>query len=141
MASDLLYYVEHPKPAYSCTCFQHLWQINGWHAINHSTCLLTVMIINITNSTDDYLKEDHRSYIRNFCSCKKKAFFLFATAKVAYITAMIFLQIILYSAVHIYDFHIFIISVLMMVMILSFCHLHGKTFTLLVGLPSQANLG
>ena len=96
--------------------------INGWHAINHSTCLLTVMIINIANSTDDYLKEDHRSYIRNFCSCKKKAFFLFATAKVAYITAMIFLQIILYSAVHIYDFHIpvFIISVLMMVMILMF---------------------
>ena len=36
--------------------------------------------------------------------------FLFATAKVAYITAMIFLQIILHSAVHIQDFHIFIIS-------------------------------
>ena len=116
---------------------------NQWLACNQSFNMPidVVMIINITNSTDDYLKEDHRSYIRNFCSCKKKAFFLFATAKVAYITAMIFLQIILYSGVHIYDFHIFIISVLMMVMILSFCHLHGKTFTLLVGLPSQANLG
>ena len=31
-------------------------------------------------------------------------------AYVAYITAMIFLQIILHSIVHIYDFHIFIIS-------------------------------
>ena len=34
--------------------------------------------------------------------------FLFVTTKVAYITAMIFLQIILHSAVYIYDFHIFI---------------------------------
>ena len=34
--------------------------------------------------------------------------FLFATAKVAYITARIILQIILHSALHIYDFHIFI---------------------------------
>ena len=33
--------------------------------------------------------------------------FLFATAKVAYITAMIILHLILHSAVHIYDFHIF----------------------------------
>ena len=36
--------------------------------------------------------------------------FLFATAKVAYITAMIFLHIILYSSVHINDFHIFTTS-------------------------------
>ena len=36
--------------------------------------------------------------------------FLFATAKVAYITAMIFIDIILHSAVHIYVFHIFITS-------------------------------
>ena len=34
---------------------------------------------------------------RNFCSCEKKA----------YITAMIILHLILHSAVHIYDFHIF----------------------------------
>ena len=34
----------------------------------------------------------------------------FATAKVACITAMIFLHIILHSAVHIYDFHIVITS-------------------------------
>ena len=33
--------------------------------------------------------------------------FLFATAKVAYITAMIFLHITFHSEVHIYDFHIF----------------------------------
>ena len=33
--------------------------------------------------------------------------FLFATAKVVYITAMIILHLILHSAVHIYDFHIF----------------------------------
>ena len=32
----------------------------------------------------------------------------FATAEVAYITAMIFIHIILHSTVHIYDFHIFI---------------------------------
>ena len=36
--------------------------------------------------------------------------FLFATSKVAYITAMIIFRIILHSAVHINDFHIFIIS-------------------------------
>ena len=36
--------------------------------------------------------------------------FLFATAKVAYITAMIILHLILHSTVHIYDFHIFITS-------------------------------
>ena len=36
--------------------------------------------------------------------------FLFATAKVAYITAMIVLHLILPSAVYIYDFHIFITS-------------------------------
>ena len=36
--------------------------------------------------------------------------FLFATAKVACITAMIILDLILHSAVHIYDFHIFITS-------------------------------
>ena len=51
------------------------------------------------------MKEDDRSYIRNFCSCEKNT-----TAKVAYITAMIFLHIVLHSAVHIYDFHIFITS-------------------------------
>ena len=64
-----------------------------------------------------YLKEDHHRYVRNLCSCEKKAWkkfglvrdsnpwplryrcsalffsgYLFATAKVAYITAMIFLQ-------------------------------------------------
>ena len=36
--------------------------------------------------------------------------FLFATAKVAYSTAMIFIHIIIHSAVHKYDFHIFITS-------------------------------
>ena len=34
--------------------------------------------------------------------------FLFATAKIAYITAMIFIRVILHSPVHIHDFHIFI---------------------------------
>ena len=44
------------------------------------------------------MKGDHRSYIRNFCSCEKNAFFsgfLFATANVAYITAMIILHLII----------------------------------------------
>ena len=36
--------------------------------------------------------------------------FLFVTAKVASITAMIYLHVILHPAVHIYDFHIFITS-------------------------------
>ena len=36
--------------------------------------------------------------------------FLFAASEVAYITAMIFIDIILHSAVHMYDFHIFITS-------------------------------
>ena len=36
--------------------------------------------------------------------------FLFATAKVAPITAMIYFHIILHSAVHMYEFHIFISS-------------------------------
>ena len=36
--------------------------------------------------------------------------FLFAAAKVAYITAMIILHLILHSAVYIYDFYIFITS-------------------------------
>ena len=63
------------------------------------------------------MKDDRRSFIRNFCSCKKKARktsdafffffsgFLFGTAKVAYIK-MIILHLILHSAIHIYDFHI-----------------------------------
>ena len=36
--------------------------------------------------------------------------FLFATAKVAFITARIILHFLIHSAVHIYDFHIFITS-------------------------------
>ena len=52
------------------------------------------------------MNDDHCSYIRNFCRCEKKAWqkfvinpwehddevFLFATAKVAYITAMILIH-------------------------------------------------
>ena len=37
--------------------------------------------------------------------------FLFVTAKVEYITAMIIPHLIFYSAVHIYDFHIFKTSI------------------------------
>ena len=76
-----------------------------------------------------YMKEDHRSYGPNFCSCKKKVWknsglygitvsglnplqawmllfsgFLFATAKVASITAMIFFHITLHPIVLIYEF-------------------------------------
>ena len=74
-------------------------------------------IIFVNCGVKNYMKEDHRSYIRNFSLAKREGagrtsliFFsssLFATAKIAYITAMIFLHIILHSAVHIYDFHIF----------------------------------
>ena len=48
------------------------------------------------------MKYDHLTFF--FLSA-----FLFATAKVTYITTMIILNLILHSAVHIYDFHIFII--------------------------------
>ena len=61
------------------------------------------------------MKEHHRSNIRyrrdqgfdSRTSLNCFSGFLFATAKVAYITAMIFLHIILHTTVHIYDFHIF----------------------------------
>ena len=60
----------------------------------------------IPNLSDiHYVKEDHRK--------RKPEGFLFATTKVAYVTAMILiniLHIILQSAVHIYNFHIFITS-------------------------------
>ena len=71
------------------------------------------------------MKVGHRSYRRNFfCSCEKKMVngwnpvqtgfffsgFLFATAKVASKTAMIYFHTILHPAVHINDFHIFITS-------------------------------
>ena len=40
------------------------------------------------------MKEDHRSYRRKFCSCEKEiSSFLFATAEVASITAMIFFHL------------------------------------------------
>ena len=57
------------------------------------------------------MKEDHRSYRRNFAVAKRKPESLFATAKPASITAMIFFHIILHPAVLIYDFHTFITSV------------------------------
>ena len=60
-----------------------------------------------------YMKVDHHSYRRNFCSCKKKAwknFELVWDSKVASVTAMISaiinMHIILHPTVHIYDFHI-----------------------------------
>ena len=61
-----------------------------------------------------YMKEDHRSYRRNSFAVEKRKpeKFLFETAKVASITAMIFFHIILHHEVLIYDFHIFIIILL-----------------------------
>ena len=44
----------------------------------------------------NYMKEDNCSYICNFCRCEKNT-----TAKIGYITALIFLHIVLHSAVHI----------------------------------------
>ena len=69
-------------------------------------------IIYVNCGVKNLMKDDHRSYIRNLCSCENDFFsgFLFATAKVAYITAMIILHLILHSAVHIHDFHICITS-------------------------------
>ena len=31
-------------------------------------------IIYVNCGVKNYMKEDHRNYIRNFCSCKKKAY-------------------------------------------------------------------
>ena len=92
-----------------------------------STFVLNTLTLNLKKSAyvncgvKNYMKEDHRSYIRNFCTCEKRACgpykpdlfssSLFATAKIAYFTAMIFLHIILHFAVHIYDVHIFMTSV------------------------------
>ena len=59
-----------------------------------------------------YMKEGHRSYGRNsFTVAKRKPEkFLFATTKVASITALIFFHTILHPEVLIYDFHIFLTS-------------------------------
>ena len=48
-------------------------------------------------ATNDFLKK---------INLKQASGFLFATAKVTYVTAMISLHTILHSAVHIYDFQI-----------------------------------
>ena len=62
------------------------------------------------------MKEDQGSYKRNsFADAKRKPEkFLFATAKVASITAMIFFHVILHPVVLIYDFPIFITSFLLL---------------------------
>ena len=73
---------------------------------------MNMKIIYVNCGVKSYMKVDHCSYRRNFCSCEKKAwkkkFFLFATSKVVSLTAMIYFHIILHPTVHIYDFHIFI---------------------------------
>ena len=61
------------------------------------------------------MKEDHRSYKRRFESRTSLpgwifSGFLFATAKVPLVTAMIFFHIILHPEVLIYDFHVSITS-------------------------------
>ena len=71
------------------------------------------------------MKVGHRSYRSNFFAVAKRKWstvgipykqdfffsgFLFATAKVASKTAMIYFHTILHPAVHIYDSHIFITS-------------------------------
>ena len=52
------------------------------------------------------------SRVRILCKPEFSSGFLFTTGKVAYITAMIILHLILHCAVHIYDFHIFKTSVI-----------------------------
>ena len=63
------------------------------------------------------MKDHHRSWTQLLTVAKRKpenffqiffSGFLFATAKVASITAMIIFHLILHPAVHIYDFHAFI---------------------------------
>ena len=58
-------------------------------------------------STDDWSKKKNELEKRKKRKPDKKGI-LFATEKVAYITAMTILHLILHSTVHIYDFHIFI---------------------------------
>ena len=100
---DNFYYPPSPNTKYNVTV--EVEKLENRFFICCPTILLVIKV-----------KDDHRSFIRNFCSCKKKAgrkfrafffsFFLFATAKVAYITEMIILHLILRSVVHIYDFQI-----------------------------------
>ena len=87
------------------------WKVRrakGWMALANVTPHFSIWnyermkIIYVSCAVKNYLKEDHRSYVRSLCSCEKKAWkknlglygILFATASVTYITAMIFLQII-----------------------------------------------
>ena len=77
-------------------------------------------IIYVNSGVKNYMKEDHRRALHRYRGGQRFesrtslnfffSGFLFATAKVAYITAVIFLHIILHSAVRIYDFHLFITS-------------------------------
>ena len=76
------------------------------------------------------MKVDQYSYRLNFCSWKKKAWKKFrlvwgskVTAITAMITAIIYFRIILHHAVHIYDFHIFITSGYVLLMIYEIIHI------------------
>ena len=74
---------------------------------NHFNDLLPVGLLAYTNH-DRYLRGqgfEFRTSLNFFSG------FLFATAKVAYVTAMIILHLILHHTVHTYDFHIFINSI------------------------------
>ena len=78
--------------------------------------------IEVNRPDNNYMKEDHRNYRRNFlvtgwyrrgqgfefCTSVFFSGFLFATAKIASITGMIFFHIILHPAVLINDFDVFI---------------------------------
>ena len=74
-------------------------------------------IIYVNSGVKNYMKEDHRRALHRYRGGQRFesrtslnfffSGFLFTTA---YITAVIFLHIILHSAVRIYDFHLFITS-------------------------------
>ena len=79
--------------------------------------------IEVNRLDNNYMKEDHRNYRRNFLvtgryrrgqgfeSCTSLNFFRLSfrtTAKIASISAMVFFRIVLHPAVLINDFHVFI---------------------------------
>ena len=70
------------------------------------SCLqLCIQVLNFILYFARFLSVSQRTMVRILY--KSESGFLSATAKVVYITAMIILHLILHSAVHIYDFHIF----------------------------------
>ena len=92
----LLFFVK--RQISSSNIWWNVYSRKSWQFWIWSCGYMKIMYVNCG------VKEDHRSYIHKFYSCEKKAWkkkpesfsgFLFPAAKVAHITAMIFLHVVL----------------------------------------------